>query len=398
MKKNKSGIAQRILLNPVLSSLLSAVAAAAIGLLIGLVVLMVCNPSKALPAILTISSGGFALTGFVKAAARICYYSMPLITCGLSIGFALKTGTFNIGASGQYLVGGFAAILSAHLLTPLTGGLTWIPCLLIGAVAGGLWAMLPGILQAYRNVNIIISGIMMNYIGVFLVDILIKSIPIVYNVGEQKTLSIPAEAVLPKAGLDKLLPVLGVGANLGFILVVLLGVLIWFIISRTTFGYRLRTCGANRDAALYAGINARASVTISMVISGALAGFGGAAVYLSNTSNFINISDAVPGVGFTGIAVALLGMTNPLGIVLAGLFVSFLQVGGINLQMFGFVPEIVDVILAAIIFSCAFAQQIGAGYLTHMNNIFAKRAARLAHAGKTPPAEAGADKEGSDEA
>ena len=388
MKKNDSGrLLRRLALNPAVGSILSAVAAAFIGIAIGFVILLICNPSQALPAITTIITGGFGLTGFVKAAARICYYSMPLIMCGLSIAFAFKTGTFNIGCSGQYLVGGFFSILTAHLLHPLLGSYVWIASLLAGALAGGLWALLPGLLNAYRNVNIIISGIMMNYIGTYMVSILIRKIDIVYNIAEAKTNAIPSDAVLPKAGLDKLLPVLGVGANLGFILVIVVGLFIWFLINRTSFGYELRTCGANREAAKYAGINEKRSITISMVIAGALAGFGGAVVYMSNTSNFISVSDVVPGIGFTGIAVALLGMTNPLGVILAGLFVAFLQVGGINLQIFGFVPEVVDVILAAIIFSCAFTERISVAYSMFMNNHFTKKERQAAAPATPAPAE-----------
>lgn len=391
-KKERGGLLARFALNPAVGSILSAVAAALIGLVIGFIILLICNPAQAFPAITTIVTGGFGLTGFIKAAARICYYSMPLIMCGLSIAFAFKTGTFNIGCSGQYLVGGFFSILTAHLLHPALGSGVWVASLIAGAVAGGLWALLPGLLNAYRNVNIIISGIMMNYIGTYMVSILIRKIDIVYNIAEAKTNAIPSDAVLPKAGLDKLLPVLGVGANLGFILVIVVGLFIWFLINRTTFGYELRTCGANREAAKYAGINEKRSIAVSMVISGALAGFGGAVVYMSNTSNFIAVSDTVPGIGFTGIAVALLGMTNPLGVILAGLFVAFLQVGGINLQIFGFVPEVVDVILAAIIFSCAFAERLGMAYSQVMNNYFTKKAGSNqtapASPGQEPPMEA----------
>jgi len=385
-ERKQGGLLKRFALHPAVGSLLSAVVAAVIGLVIGFVILLICNPSQAFPAIVTIVTGGFGLTGFVKAAARICYYSMPLIMCGLSIAFAFKTGTFNIGCSGQYLVGGFFSILTAHLLHPLLGSFVWIAALIAGALAGGLWALLPGLLNAYRNVNIIISGIMMNYIGTYMVSILIRKIPIVYNIAEAKTNAIPSDAVLPKAGLDKLLPTLGVGANLGFILVIVVGLLIWFLINRTSFGYELRTCGANREAARYAGINEKRSIVISMVIAGALAGFGGAVVYLSNTSNFISVSDVVPGIGFTGIAVALLGMTNPLGVILAGLFVAFLQVGGINLQIFGFVPEVVDVILAAIIFSCAFAERLGTAYSLFVNNHYAKKEHQSMEAAPAIPA------------
>ena len=121
MKKEKGGHLKTILQSSITESLLSALAAIVIGLLIGFVVLMICNPSQAVGALGTIITGGMGLTGVTSALARICYYGMPLIMCGLSVGFAFKTGTFNIGASGQYWVGAFAAILTAHLLADSCG-------------------------------------------------------------------------------------------------------------------------------------------------------------------------------------------------------------------------------------------------------------------------------------
>ena len=359
MKKEKGGHLKTILQSSITESLLSALAAIVIGLLIGFVVLMICNPSQAVGALGTIITGGMGLTGVTSALARICYYGMPLIMCGLSVGFAFKTGTFNIGASGQYWVGAFAAILTAHLLADSCGRFTWVVALLAATAAGGLWALLPGLLNAYRNVNIIISGIMMNYIGTYMVSILIKSFDFLYSAASGSTVGIPEQAILPKTGLDQLLPVLGgSGANIGILIALVTGVIVYIVLNRTTFGFELCTCGANRYAATNAGINGERSIVLAMVIAGALAGLGGGLVYLSSTGVHLTVTDTVNGTGFFGIAVALLGMCNPIGIVIAGLFVSFLQVGGNNLQIFGFSSEFIDVIVAVIIFSCAFAERL----------------------------------------
>lgn len=131
--------------------------------------------------------------------------------------------------------------------------------LLAATAAGGLWALLPGLLNAYRNVNIIISGIMMNYIGTYMVSILIKSFDFLYSAASGSTVGIPEQAILPKTGLDQLLPVRGgSGANIGILIALVTGVIVYIVLNRTTFGFELCTCGANRYAATNAGINGRA--------------------------------------------------------------------------------------------------------------------------------------------
>lgn len=348
--------------SPAAESLVSSLVSILMGLVIGLIILLICNASSAFPAIRTIATGGFGLSGFSKTMGRICYYAVPLIMCGLSVGFAFKTGTFNIGASGQYVAGAFTSILVTHLIGGVTGGVTWIIAVLAGGLAGGVVAMIPGLLSAYRNVNIIISGLMMNFIATYGVSFLIKKIDVVYNAQKNTTESIPAELILPKVGLDKLFPVGGSGtggANIGILLAIAIGGAVYIVLNRTTFGFELRTCGANRFAAQNAGIKENRAIVISMFIAGALAGIGGGLVYLSSSGINLGITDTVNGTGFYGIAVALLGQLNPIGIVASGVLISYFQVGGSSLQIFGFSAELIDVIVAAIIFCCAFAQRFG---------------------------------------
>ena len=359
MKKNRF---RSMLASHTAESLISSLISILMGLLIGLIILLICNAATALPAIGTIASGGFGLSGFSKTMGRICYYAVPLIMCGLSVGFAFKTGTFNIGASGQYVAGAFTAILVTHLIGGTVGSATWIIAVIAGGIAGGLVAMVPGLLSAYRNVNIIISGLMMNFISTYGVSFLIKKIKLIYSAEKGATESIPRELILPKVGLDKLFPVGGAGtagANIGILVAIAIGVLIYIILNRTTFGFELRTCGANRYAAKNAGIKEKKSIVVSMFIAGALAGIGGGLVYLSSSGINLGITDSVNGTGFYGIAVALLGQLNPIGIVAAGALISYFQVGGSSLQIFGFSAELIDVIVAAIIFCCAFAQRFG---------------------------------------
>ena len=342
-----------------LSNLISSAAAVLIGLLFGLVVLLLCDSSQAFPAIRTLISGGFGLAGFPKTMARICYYAVPMIVCGLSVSFAFKTGTLNLGASGQYTAGAFAAVCAATYLHPFLGSSTWIVGVAAGALAGGLIALIPGVLNAFRNVNIIIGCIMMNYIATYGVSLLLKNSKALYDATNSQNVAIPKEAVLPKWGLDALFPSSGAGANAGIIIAIFMGVLIYFVIRKTTFGFELKLCGYNRHAARYAGVNEKRSIILAMAISGALSGLAGALVHLSSTTNHIFVTDTISGVGFTGIAVALLGMTNPLGVIVSGALVAYLQVGGVNLQIYGFSSELIDIILAVIIYSCAFSQMIG---------------------------------------
>ena len=344
--------------SPVFLNLAASFIAVLIGLAIGLIILLLCSPSQGLPAMLSMISGGFGINGFQKTMARLLYYSTTLIVLGLSISFAFKTGVLNLGASGQYWLGSFAAVVVALKTAPVLGRWTWIIALLGAILAGGVGAVLPGILKAYRNVNIIISFIMMNYIITYGVSLVIKSDRSIYDPTYASTKVMDRIVELPKWGLDKLFPSRGAGANAGFVLAVAAALLIHFIINRTTFGYELKMCGFSSEAARYAGVNEKRSIVLSVVISGMLAGMAGGLYVLANFSSRIAITDMVPGQGFTGIAVALLGMTSPLGVILSGLFVSYLNVGGLNLQSYGFATELTDVILAVIIYSCAFSSVI----------------------------------------
>lgn len=342
--------------------ILSSLIAILMGFLIGFIILLICNPSAAGDGLKVVIMGGFANTEFRANISRICYYAVPMIVCGLSVSFAFKTGTLNLGASGQYWTGGFIAICTATYLYPVLGNATWIVGIILGALGGAVIAYLPGVLNAYRNTNIIITCIMMNYLATYIISLILKSSPRLFDSANSKTVRIPSEALIPKWGMDILFPSKGSGASAAIIIAVVLGIIIWFVISKTVFGYELKMCGFNRHAAHYTGVNEKRSIILSMVISGALSGVAGALVYLSSTSNQITVTDTVTGVGFTGIAVALLGLTNPIGVIAAGFFIAYVQVGGINLQIYGYPTELVDIMVSVIIYSCAFSQMIG-GYL-----------------------------------
>lgn len=322
--------------------------AVVVGLIFGLIILLVSNPDQAFDGFQTILSGGF--TNGLAGMGEVLYFATPIILTGLSVGFAFKTGLFNIGTAGQFIVGAYAAVYVGVHCTYF-GKAQWIMALLAGAIAGGIWGILPGVLKAYANVHEVISTIMLNYIGMYLVNLLI--VKTVFNPLANESADVNANAVIPKWGLDKVFPYPSV--NAGIIIAILVVIIIYIVLNKTTFGYELKACGHNAHASKYAGINAKRNIVLSMIIAGALAGLGGGLLYLAGSGKHIQVLDVLAPEGFNGIPVALLGLSNPFGVLIAGLFIAHITVGGINLQFYDFVPEIIDIIIASIIYFSAFS-------------------------------------------
>ena len=283
---------------------------------------------------------------------QVFYYSTTIILTGLSVGFAFKTGLFNIGASGQFIVGGFGAVYVGVMCENL-GSMHWIVALVAGICMGAIWGAVPGLLKAFFNVNEVISAIMMNYIGMYAVNWFVKSYKPIFNNLRNESKPVLSSANIPKMGLDKIFPESSI--NGGFIIAVLAVILVYIVLEKTTFGYELKAVGYNRDASRYAGINEKKSIILSMVIAGAIAGLAGACLYLAGTGKHIEIVDVIADEGFTGISVALLGLCHPIGILFSGIFIAYLTAGGFYLQLFEFSTEIIDIIVAIIIYFSAFA-------------------------------------------
>lgn len=331
------------------TSFLSSLMAIAAGLLVGLIILLISNSKDALPAFFTILKGGFA--DGTKGMAQVIYYAVPIIMTGLSVGFAFKTGLFNIGASGQFTLGAFVAIYIGIKWNFVPEQIHWLVALLGAMVAGAVWGSGPGILKAFFNVNEVITSIMMNYIGMYIVNMSI--VRTVYDSLKNQTKPVLKSAIIPKAGLDKIFNTSNI--NIGIFIVILSVIVIYIILQKTTFGYELKACGSNKEASKYAGINEKKSIILSMVIAGALSGLGGGLLYLSGSGKYIHVLDVLAPEGFSGISVALLGMSHPIGILFSGLFIAHLEVGGFNIQLYNFVPEVIDIIIAVIIYCGAFA-------------------------------------------
>jgi general nucleoside transport system permease protein len=168
---------------------------------------------------------------------------------------------------------------------------------------------------------------------------------------------VTAAANLPKMGMDKVFSdgFITSSANSGFLIAILFAVLIYIILEKTSFGYELKACGFNREAARYAGINEKRSIIVSMVIAGAMAGIGGALLFLAGSGKGITVVDTLAQEGFLGIPVALLGLNNPIGIIFSGLLIAYLSVGGFNMQLYHFAPQVIEIIIGVIIYFSAFA-------------------------------------------
>ena len=337
-----------------LSSFAASLISIFAGLVVGFILLICFNSPKAIYGLRVILT-----TGFSKAdrMAKVLYTAAPLIMTGLSVGFAFKTGLFNIGASGQYTVGTFFALLGAIVFR-----LPWWACILLAMLGGAIWGAIPGIFKALFNVNEVITSIMFNWIGLYAVNLAINNIPVMLAsswgaVNKDRTAALASanpDAILPKIGLDELFNSRFI--NIGVFIAILFALLLWIALSKTTFGYELKACGYNRHASLYAGINAKRSIILSMTVAGAMAGVGGAIYYLSGTAQF-TLEKTLLGMGFNGIPVALLASSNPLGTILSALFISYIQVGGDYMQP-EFNKEIIDIIIAVIIYLSAFSMLV----------------------------------------
>lgn len=218
----------------------SSILAIVCGLLFGFIILLSSNPQQAYYGFMMILQGGF--TDGIQGIGQMLYLATPIIMTGLSVGFAFKTGLFNIGASGQFTAGAFAAVFVGVKFTFLPPGLHCLAALLAAILAGAIWGLVPGLLKAFFNVNEVISSIMMNYIGMYLVNMMIQRT--VYDQVKNQTMAVADGANLPKAGLDKLFP--GTNINIGILIAILCVILIYIILNKTTFGYELKACGKIR--------------------------------------------------------------------------------------------------------------------------------------------------------
>lgn len=374
MKDKLSSFMKKDGTRSVLSSLLSIIIGLAAGALVILLVGLF-NPAlgikSAWDGIRLVIFGLFstgrdaagALTfGFNPASVgNMLFRATPVILTGLSVALAFKTGLFNIGAPGQYLAG-TASTLFIALSIPssvVPAWIIWILAFLGGMLAGALWGMIPGMLKAFLNINEVIACIMTNWIAANIVTWVFE-ISNLKNVVENTKTSYIYKTTFngvatPKLGLDKLFP--GSQVNGGIVIAAILAVLVYILLTRTTLGYELKACGSNRFAARYAGIKDKRNIVLSMAIAGSLAGAAGSLYYLSgNTEFYWSTYQQLPAAGFNGIPVALLAVNNPIAVIFAGMFMSMLDISGLQLtNLTAYNEYITDVIIAVIVYLSAFS-------------------------------------------
>ena len=301
-----------------------------------------------------------------KYVAYTLISATPLILTGMSVAFAFRTGLFNIGAEGQFIIGALTAALLGYYLH-LPPIIHVIVIIILAGLASGLWGGLSGFLKARFGVHEVISTIMLNWIAFYLNNFVV-SIPgiakdagvyVTHNIRSTARIDILGEWKVSEQGMAWLMKhpfwrdLLRAPVNFGFLFAVLLAILIWFILKKTTLGYKLCAVGYNKHAARYGGINVKKCIMSSMLIAGVLAGLAGAFHVMGNTLKVANLS-AMEGFGFDGIAVALIGSTNPYGCVFSGLLFGVFKYGGSKIQNeLGAPTEIINIIIGTIVFFIA---------------------------------------------
>ena len=344
MKKN-------ILKNSGVQSLLAALMCIVLGVVLGYIVLLFINPAGAGEAIVTVLKNFLT---YSKPATQMKYLgntlvkTAPLLMCSLAILFAYKVGLFNIGAAGQYCAGVGLALYAALGLN-----LPWWACMILAMAAGALLGAISGLLKAYCNVNEVISGIMLNWITLYLVNMLLTLVkeetsPYTYHIS-----TVNPKALIPSLGLGKLFTN-NQYVTIAIPLAIIIAFLVWIVLDKTRFGYELKATGNNKNAAKYCGMAEKRNIILTLIIGGALAGLGAALLYLTGFEQWQCSTSSVPAMGFNGIAAAFLGGLHPVGAILSSFFIQHITVGGAYVDKTMYCAQISDLISAIIIYLCGF--------------------------------------------
>jgi simple sugar transport system permease protein len=381
MKKQRTSL----LRNSAVQSLLASVLCILIGLLIGYIALLIINPAGASEAIVTILKNFLTYSrreAQLKYLGNTLLKTAPLLMCSLSVLFAYKVGLFNIGAAGQYVVGAGASLYCALALN-----MPWFVCMIAAVLAGALLGAISGILKAYRNVNEVISCIMLNWISLYLVNMLLSLV---------KEETSPYTMTLSSTNPGALLPSLGLGSlfsdnqyvSVAIPLAIIIAVLVWIVLEKTKLGYELKATGCNKDAAKYCGMKEKKNTILTMAISGGLAALGAAMLYLTGFEQWQCTQSSVPAMGFNGIAAAFLGGLNPIGSILSSYFIQHITNGGAYVDKTMYSAQISDFISAIIIYLCGFVLFFKYALSNYLDRREEKR---------NKAADAAASKEGGDE-
>lgn len=350
MNKKKNA-RESILRNDGFQTIIASLLCILLGLLVGYIVLLIINPSGAAGAISSILKN---FLYYPSAAAATKYLGTTLVKasallmCSLSVLFAYKVGLFNIGAAGQYVVGAGVCLYCAIALR-----LPWIVCLLAAVLASAIAGGISGALKAYFNVNEVISCIMLNWIGLYAVNMLLSKVKEETTPYTKNLSTTNKSALLPNLGLDKLFSN-NEFVGLGLIISIVMAIVVWIILEKTKFGFELKATGMNKLAAKYCGMREKTNIILTMMISGALAGLGAACFYLTGVEQWMVQQTSVPSMGFNGIASAFLGGLNPIGAIFSSYFIQHITSGGSYVDKTMYCAQISDLISAFIIYLCGF--------------------------------------------
>ena len=322
-----------------------------LGLLIGYIVLLIINPKGAWGSIVAILKNFMTYSRAnlrLKNLGSTLVKTAPLLMCSLSILFCYKVGLFNIGAAGQYEIGALVSLYAA-----LAWKQPWWVCVLLAVAAGMIYGGIVGALKAYCNVNEVISGIMLNWIGLYLTNMVLSKVK---DPASPYTLHLSTDgpqARLPQIGLNKLF------ANNAYVsiaipLTIVIAIAIKIILDKTRFGFELKATGFNKDASKYAGMAEKRNIIVTLAIGGALAAMGAALLYLADYEQWTCTSTTVPGMCFNGIAAAFLGGLNPVGVIFSSYFIQHITAGGAFVDKTLYSSQISDLISAIIIYLCGF--------------------------------------------
>lgn len=372
-----------------LQSIGSSISSILIGLAVGILVMLICSffveNSNFLQGVATLVQGPFAAGKPMKEIGNMLFYTVPLIFTGLSVAIAYKTGLFNIGAPGQFLVGTMVALLIALNIDstgkPSQGVLIWLLSVLAGMIAGALWGMIPGILKAFLGINEVIICIMTNWIAANMFTWVFTKMPQLTNNGSGKSSYLITTAVTgngtPTLGLD--LAFKGSYLDSSILIAIVIAILLWLLINKTTLGYSMRACGLNKFSAKFAGMNDKLNVLLSMALAGGLAALGGCFYYLNPgiEISYKSIYQSLPGYGFDGIPAALLANCNPIAVIFSSLFMRYLYSSGTNLSSSNFNLYFSDLIVAIIIYLSGFSRHFGERIVTADAFINKKKGQRM---------------------
>lgn len=348
MNKNTK---QSILRNDGFQTIIASLLCIVIGLLVGYVVLLIINPGGAAGAIAAILKNYLyypSQAAVMKYLGTTLVKASALLMCSLSVLFAYKVGLFNIGAAGQYVVGAGACLYFGLKLN-----MPWIVCLLAAVVLAAAVGGVSGALKAYFNVNEVISCIMLNWISLYIVNMVLTGVKEQSTPYTRPLSSVNKSALIPTLGLDKMFSN-NEFVTLGVVLAVVMAIVIWVLLEKTKFGYELKATGMNKQAAKYCGMHEKTNIILTMMIAGGLAGLGAGIFYLSGIEQWMVQQTSVPAMGFNGIAAAFLGGLNPIGTIFSSYFIQHITSGGTYVDKTMYCTQISDLISAFIIYLCGF--------------------------------------------